>query len=241
MMCEFIDKISLNIKEMKSYGKTSFFTISTTTKQEIKPYATPIRINNDFCVTGCVIFDMKVLLSLLKLIDGKVDFILVDINFPKMDVVKFIKELRCSDKSTQIALSFSYEDIYKVLKIVEQDISKLLLNPITNSDLEKLFEVFSKRYNLNITYEISNFCVFEPNDFKIRCQNNSYSLTKKECIFLEIMFKNQKTISYQDMKEYLWKDSSMNDNVIHTFIKNIRKKLPPKTILTIKGVGYKMN
>ncbi len=173
--------------------------------------------------------------------EERTDFILVDINFPKMDVVKFIKELRCSDKSTQIALSFSYEDIYKVLKIVEQDISKLLLNPITNSDLEKLFEVFSKRYNLNITYEISNFCVFEPNDFKIRCQNNSYSLTKKECIFLEIMFKNQKTISYQDMKEYLWKDSSMNDNVIHTFIKNIRKKLPPKTILTIKGVGYKMN
>ncbi|WP_375724548.1 hypothetical protein LXN10_03455 [Arcobacter sp. KX21116] len=77
-MDNFLDKVNKNIKIMKSYNIKTVFTISTTTKQELLPYLTPIRKNNDFSVCGCVIFDVNILSLLIKNIDGEVDFILVD-------------------------------------------------------------------------------------------------------------------------------------------------------------------
>ena len=167
-------------------------------------------------------------------------FILADINFPKMNVIGFLKNLRQIDTSTQIALTYSFDDIYKILKIVELDITKIIVKPITLLDLDNLLETFYKRHTGIKTYIIAPFWIFEPNSYIIKGPAKSYSLTKKECTFLSILFRNNKMITYDEMKKNLWKDSEMNDNVMHTFTKNIRKKLPLKVLKTVNGVGYKI-
>lgn len=78
MVSDFLGEVSANISKIGSCDKITIFTIATTTKQENKPYVTPIRTNNIFCVTGCVLFDQNDLLPLLKIIDGFVDIVLVD-------------------------------------------------------------------------------------------------------------------------------------------------------------------
>ena len=78
MECNFLDEVSSNVSKIKKYNKKTIFTIATTTKQETKPYTTPIRTTNDFCVTGCLLFNQNDLLPLLKTIDGFVDIVLVD-------------------------------------------------------------------------------------------------------------------------------------------------------------------
>ncbi len=174
--------------------------------------------------------------------EKKIDFILTDINLPKMDVVRFIKTLRAHNKSLQIALTYSYEDIYKLLKIVELDISKIVVNPLTISDLPIIVETFAQRYiPIQKTYDITAFCIFEPKSFLIKGPLHTYSLTKKECDFLSMIFLNKRIITIEQMKRNIWKDTKINNNVIHSFIKNIRKKLPKNTLISVKSIGYKLN
>ena len=74
----FLDEVCSKILEIKSFNKKTIFSISTTAKQEENSYMTPIRVCDRFVLTGCVIFNQKILLMLLKKLDGEVDVVLVD-------------------------------------------------------------------------------------------------------------------------------------------------------------------
>ena len=74
----FISTLEKRISEIKKNKLSFIFTISTTAKIEDNPYLTPTRKTNNFIVMGCVIFDKKMLLQILQIIDGVSDIILVD-------------------------------------------------------------------------------------------------------------------------------------------------------------------
>jgi hypothetical protein len=75
---DFLNKVVSRLDKIKSFNKKTIFSISSTAKLEGRPYLTPMRINNDFCFTGCVVFEQSILIPLLEKIDGLVDIILVD-------------------------------------------------------------------------------------------------------------------------------------------------------------------
>ena len=78
MNSDFLNKVCSRILEIKSLNKMVVFSISTTAKQEEGAYLTPVRESKDFVLTGCIIFNQKIILKLIKIIDGVVDIILVD-------------------------------------------------------------------------------------------------------------------------------------------------------------------
>lgn len=74
----FLKNLSSRVDEMNSYNKKTVFTIASTAKQDDESYLTPIRINEHFIISGCVIFGHNDILSIINLVDGKFDIILVD-------------------------------------------------------------------------------------------------------------------------------------------------------------------
>lgn len=77
-MNPFIELVSSLVSELTKASVKKIFTIATTSKEEEKPYVTPLRITRDFAVAGCVIFKQECLLELIEVIDGQVDIVLVD-------------------------------------------------------------------------------------------------------------------------------------------------------------------
>jgi DNA-binding response OmpR family regulator len=66
-------------------------------------------------------------------------------------------------------------------------------------------------------------------------------LTKKEIVFLELLFKNlNRIVTYEEIEEYVWEDSIMTENSIRSLVKNLRKKLPVNLIENLSGMGYKL-
>ncbi len=66
-------------------------------------------------------------------------------------------------------------------------------------------------------------------------------LTKKEILFLELLFKNINTItSYEELQRVVWQDSIMTDNALRSLVRNLRKKLPKDFIVNLSGIGYKV-
>jgi hypothetical protein len=78
MNSDFLNKVCSRMLEIKSLNKITVFSISTTAKQEEGAYLTPVRECKDFALTGCIIFDQKIIPKLIESIDGAVDIILVD-------------------------------------------------------------------------------------------------------------------------------------------------------------------
>ena len=78
MISNFTESILKKIDEAKKTKKLIVFTIASTAKQESEPFMNPLREYKDFCILGCVLFDQGLLIKLIKLIDKKVDIVLVD-------------------------------------------------------------------------------------------------------------------------------------------------------------------
>jgi len=132
----FLNEVSSRILEIKSLNKKTIFSISTTAKQEENSYLTPIRDCDSFVLTGCIIFDQKILPILLEKIDGEVDVILVD-----------------SEKKIPMRIDNSFKgkpDFYQTVGYVETgSLSKICFEYVKKS---KVFEFKPNDLTVNATW-----------------------------------------------------------------------------------------
>ncbi|EKB7629032.1 response regulator transcription factor, partial [Enterococcus faecalis] len=86
-----------------------------------------------------------------------------------------------------------------------------------------------------------NIQVF-PESYIVIENNKQISLTKKEFEILVILIRRKnKTVSRQKIIELVWGYSDEIDTtMLNSHLKNLRQKLQPGTIQTIRGVGYKI-
>lgn len=78
---QFIKECIERLKSIKENGKLTVFTISSTStknKDELIPYATPIRRSKNFNITGCIVYTQAQALLIASKIDGMANIILVD-------------------------------------------------------------------------------------------------------------------------------------------------------------------
>ncbi len=128
---DFLTNLSTRMLEINSFDKRTVFSIATTSKQEEIPYLTPVRVCKDFVLSGCVIFDQKILPMLLKEIDGAVDIILVDsekkIPFHIYDDIENEKNLEqtvgCVETGTISKTCFQHLSISKVFEFKPNDLT----------------------------------------------------------------------------------------------------------------------
>jgi len=131
MSRDFLNKVSSKILEIKSLNKKTIFSISTTAKQEESSYITPVRDCDDFVLTGCIIFDQKILPMLLEKVDGMVDIILVDsekklplrIDNNSKDELKLHQTVGCVETGSVSRICFEYIKKSKVFEFKPNDLT----------------------------------------------------------------------------------------------------------------------
>ena len=79
--------------------------------------------------------------------------------------------------------------------------------------------------------------------FHVYQSGNEVVLTSKEFALLRLMLENQgKVFTRQMLLDRLWaEDLEVEDRIVDSHIKNIRKKLNADYIKTIRGVGYRID
>ena len=79
--------------------------------------------------------------------------------------------------------------------------------------------------------------------FHVYHKGNEVVLTSKEFMLLRLMLENQgKVFTRQMLLERLWsEDLEVEERIVDSHIKNIRKKLNADYIKTIRGVGYRID
>ncbi len=180
--------------------------------------------------------DIKSTLQYLE--NNKVDLIILDVTLPDgngFDLYKdYIKEM-------EIPVIFltardSEEDIVNALDMGASD---YLTKPFRTGELiARINKILNKKTisSGDITFDLNRMCVYKNNEV--------INLTTLEVKILGLLFSNiNKVVTRDKIIESIWEwtGNDVNDNTVTVYMKRIREKLDTDIIITLKGIGYRID
>ena len=176
-------------------------------------------------------------LSALELFDSKrIDLLLVDIELPKMNGIELIKQIRAVDQEVMIIIISAYTKTDYLLESVALGLSKYIVKPLTSKKIHALLDTVNTHYAQNDIINLSELVEIDKISSTIKYADSVHMLSRKELDFL-LMMAHKKMISYDEIAD-LWKDTIPTENAIRSYIKHLRKKLPPGILKNRNGIGY---
>ena len=175
----------------------------------------------------------------IAMFDDTIDLVLLDIMLPKIDGYGVCEVIRKRSQVPIIMLT-ALSDEGNQLRGFEQQIDDYIPKPFSPKILLcKISAILRRRTAENqkcplLTYRKLSMDIDGGNEVV---------LTSKEFALLRLMLENQgKVFTRQMLLERLWpEDLEVEDRIVDSNIKNIRKKLNDDYIKTIRGVGYRID
>ncbi len=165
-----------------------------------------------------------------------IDLLLVDIELPKMNGIEFIREVRKSNQELMIIVISAYTKTDYLLESVELGLSKYIVKPLTSKKIHELLETVNHHFANGKTVHMTPDIEIDSSRSVVKYDGKEFPLTKKELDFL-LKISEFKMISYDEIAS-LWRDTIPSENAIRSYIKHLRKKLPPNVLKNRSGVGY---
>jgi len=171
------------------------------------------------------------------------DLILLDVMIPKLTGLAVLNEIRKTSKVPVImltAISDEYTQIISFDGMADDYVTK----PFSIVLLEKRIEALLRRGKAgNLPYVWNyNDIIVDFSGYKAEGSNGSIDITPKEIILLKLLVENKgRVLSRERILDEIWNDDKpVFDRTVDSHIKNLRKKLGLDCIITVTGVGYKL-
>lgn len=176
--------------------------------------------------------------TLFFLEDNKIDLIILDVTLPDGNVFDLYKNYI---KNMEIPVIFltardSEEDIVNALDMGASD---YLTKPFRTGELiARINKILNKKTISvkNITYDLNKMSVYKDNKI--------INLTTLELKILGLLFTNiNKVVTRDKIIDSIWEwtGNDVNDNTVTVYMKRIREKLDSDIIITLKGMGYRID
>ncbi len=170
--------------------------------------------------------------------NNKVDLIILDVTLPDGNGFDLYKN---QIKNMEVPVIFltardSEEDIVNALDMGASD---YLTKPFRTGELiARINKILNKKtINVkNITYDLNKMCVYKD--------DNVVNLTTLELKILGLLFSNiNKVVTRDKIIDSIWEwtGNDVNDNTVTVYMKRIREKLDSDIIITLKGIGYRID
>ena len=178
-------------------------------------------------------------LEILK--SKEIHLALLDIMLPKKNGIEVLKELRTfselpvimltavTDEETQVQTFDNFADDY-----IFKPFSLILL-------LKRIEALLRARYKTENTWKYKD-AVVDFSGYRATYLGKDAAVTPKEIKLLAVLLENAgQVVSRDQILDRIWgEEESPFDRVVDVYVKNLRKKLQLDCIITVKGVGYKL-
>lgn len=178
-------------------------------------------------------------LEILK--SKEIHLALLDIMLPKKNGIEVLKELRTfselpvimltavTDEETQVQTFDNFADDY-----ICKPFSLILL-------LKRIEALLRARYKTENTWKYKD-AVVDFSGYRATYLGKDAVVTPKEIKLLAVLLENAgQVVSRDQILDRIWgEEESPFDRVVDVYVKNLRKKLQLDCIITVKGVGYKL-
>lgn len=179
----------------------------------------------------------------LKIIEKeRIDIAILDISLPDgngFDLYKnYIKEKEIS--TIFLTTKDEEDDIVKGLELGAED---YITKPFSTKELLARMNKIILRKNKNTIIKIKDIS-FDIDKMVVYKENKPIELTSLELKILHLLFMNiNKVVTRNEIIDKIWEwtGNDINDNTVTVYLKRIREKIKTDIIITIKGIGYRID
>ena len=174
--------------------------------------------------------------------NNKVDLIILDITLPDGDGFNLYEEyIKKLNVPTIILTALDDED--SVVKGLELGVNEYITKPFSMKELlVRINRIFVKNNN-NSIIKIKDI-TYDYDKMEIYKNNNKIVLSSLELKILNLLFNNINKVVSRNLlldKIWEWTGNDVDDHTITVYLKRIREKIGSDIIITVKGIGYRID
>lgn len=178
----------------------------------------------------------------LQCLNEEIALIILDVSLPDGDgfdlYEKTIKKLNIP--TIFLTAKDEENDIIKGLELGAED---YITKPFSAKELIVRMKKILLRQKKNTILKVKDIS-FDIDKMVVYKNEEKLELTSLELKILHMLFLNMnKVVTRNDIIEKIWEwtGNDVNDNTVTVYLKRIRKKLQTDIIITIKGIGYRID
>ena len=178
-----------------------------------------------------------------ELFSPDTNLIVLDIMLPDGSGLDFLKEIRKYSDVPVIVLT-ALDDEYtqvstfdlKADEYVDKPVSPIVMTKRITALLERIYGNYDSVNIMGFKFDFKKFISYSSDEKDLK-------LTTKETQIIKCLYDaNGNVVTRNNILNAVWGYEYIGeDRLIDTHIKNIRKKTSPEIILTVKGIGYRLN
>lgn len=178
-----------------------------------------------------------------NLFSSDINLIVLDVMLPDGNGLDYLKEIRNYSNVPVIvltALDDEYTQVstfdFKADEYVEKPVSPIVMTKRITALLERIYGNSDSANIMGFKFDFKKFSCYSS-------ENINLQMTTKEIQIVKCLYGAKGNVVTRDnILNSVWGYEYIGeDRLIDTHIKNIRKKTSPDIILTVKGVGYRLN
>lgn len=170
--------------------------------------------------------------------------IVLDLGLPKLDGLTVLKGIRDENINTPVIILSARDTLTQRVEGLNAGADDYQTKPFEMVELIARIRAQLRRASGNASpiIQIGNLSL-DTRTSKVMWQGQAISLTALEFkVVAYFMHNPDKVISRTELVEHIYKqDFDRDSNTIEVFIGRIRKKIAPKVIKTVRGLGYQLN
>lgn len=172
------------------------------------------------------------------------DLLLLDVNVPDINGFEVLKNVREQGKGVPAIFITSLNSMSDVENGYKSGCDDYIRKPFALKELKLRIDTILQReffHNVNKKVKIDTNIFYDTQSDLLTINEEIIQLKNKEAKLLKLFLQNQDTLlSHESIYENLWEyDEEISESALRTYIKNLRKYLGKKKIISIKKLGYR--
>ncbi|HSC97100.1 MAG TPA: response regulator transcription factor [Burkholderiales bacterium] len=179
--------------------------------------------------------------ALTALRAGTFDFVLLDLGLPGMDGIEVLRSLRAKGATTPVLVLSARDAPPQRVLGLDAGADDYLVKPFDVDELLARVRVLQRRARGGATNVLEHGSVrLDPVALSVTHEGRPVALQRREFMLLhKLLAAPGQVLTRAQLEEslYGW-DGSVESNALDVHVHNLRKKLYPGVIRTVRGIGY---
>ncbi|GGY19405.1 response regulator transcription factor [Paludibacterium paludis] len=171
------------------------------------------------------------------------DAVVLDLGLPGLDGISVLKKWRSCRRNMPVLILTARDSWHEKVEGIDAGADDYLTKPFHMEELLARVRALIRRAHglASPLLECRGLCL-DTRSGKVTAHGRPIALTSHEYMVLDYLMHRPNTIvSRAELTEHIYaQDFDRDSNTIEVFIGRLRKKLPPDTIETVRGLGYRL-
>ncbi|HRP95249.1 MAG TPA: response regulator transcription factor [Rhodocyclaceae bacterium] len=172
-----------------------------------------------------------------------IDAVVLDLGLPLMDGITVLKRWRAAGRTMPVLILTARDAWHEKVAGIDAGADDYLTKPFHMQELLARLRALLRRAGGHASAElVCGPLALDTRSSRVSVQGVPLALTSHEYrVLAYLMHHRGEVVSRTELTEHIYaQDLDRDSNTIEVFIARLRKKLPPGTIETVRGLGYRL-